>query len=381
MFWESHRPDIVEESRAHGKFVRPDTFAVVAVSAGFVITEMADVMGPNQKIDEEGTRRLDDLARTPVVSRAYTKLNGTSDAAVFVVGLIQLLGSDKATPGKDHIFWILNQFIFCGLVDKHVIEGLVSFGAAMNAYDDSLPTVHAMFNMLVSEGEQRGAGPAVPNDSRCAAAIKSGLFDMILHIVQKFSRQVKGDLIERMTNLLDAIGQLALLQRTSEALLNCQSHVLSRLQKNDQNALVQRKFSGVLESIRSIFKQVGYSEQSGDLNMVACRRCYKVLKPKDKKVCTGCKRAIYCGRECQVADWRAGHKRDCKYMATQSEQVKMAGHSKRHVEKAKEHEKNISMAGNKVFIDNLQMIMMRAIFEGRKILFGNTALNRTSICR
>ena len=28
--------------------------------------------------------------------------------------------------------------------------------------------------------------------------------------------------------------------------------------------------------------------------------------------CSGCHVAKYCGRECQVAHWKAGHKTDCK---------------------------------------------------------------------
>ncbi|KAL7532309.1 hypothetical protein ACHAWF_004088 [Thalassiosira exigua] len=55
-------------------------------------------------------------------------------------------------------------------------------------------------------------------------------------------------------------------------------------------------------------------------------------------------------------------------MATQSDQVKVAGLSRRHVEKARKHEKSISMAGNSVFLSNRMMIMMRAIFERRDIL-------------
>ncbi|KAL7532310.1 hypothetical protein ACHAWF_004089 [Thalassiosira exigua] len=206
MFFESHRPDIVEESKVHGKYVRSDTFSVIALSAGFVIEEMADVIRPHGKFDDDGVKRLDDLARTLV-------LNEASNEAIFVVELTHLLGSDKATPEKRHIFWLLNQFISCGLVDKHVIEGIVSFGADMNAYEDALPTVNTMFYMLVTGAESRGAGPAVPNDSQSAVAIKSGLFDVIFHIMQKFSSQATGDLLEQLVDLLDALGQVALMQR------------------------------------------------------------------------------------------------------------------------------------------------------------------------
>merc|ERR1712194_513090 len=57
-----------------------------------------------------------------------------------------------------------------------------------------------------------------------------------------------------------------------------------------------------------------------------------------------------------------------KHMAMLADQVEMAGKSKGDVKKAKEHEKNVSMAGNKVFFDNRNVIMMRAIFQECSIL-------------
>jgi len=49
-------------------------------------------------------------------------------------------------------------------------------------------------------------------------------------------------------------------------------------------------------------------------------------------------------------------------MGLHAEQVKMAGQSKKDIKKAERHEKHISMAGNKVFMNNIHGIMMRAIF-------------------
>jgi tetratricopeptide (TPR) repeat protein len=43
-----------------------------------------------------------------------------------------------------------------------------------------------------------------------------------------------------------------------------------------------------------------------------CSLCGTHLPPAALKLCGGCKRAAYCGRECQAAHWRAGHKLTCK---------------------------------------------------------------------
>mmetsp|Transcript_6844 Transcript_6844/g.13358 ORF Transcript_6844/g.13358 Transcript_6844/m.13358 type:complete len:438 (-) Transcript_6844:1230-2543(-) len=42
-----------------------------------------------------------------------------------------------------------------------------------------------------------------------------------------------------------------------------------------------------------------------------CAYCYKSLSTDKPKCCTECKAAYYCSRECQAADWKAGHKKDC----------------------------------------------------------------------
>jgi len=42
-----------------------------------------------------------------------------------------------------------------------------------------------------------------------------------------------------------------------------------------------------------------------------CSCCFKSLSTDNRKCCVECKAVYYCNRECQVADWKAGHKKDC----------------------------------------------------------------------
>ena len=42
-----------------------------------------------------------------------------------------------------------------------------------------------------------------------------------------------------------------------------------------------------------------------------CACCHIPLSIDKPKCCTECKAAYYCSRECQAADWKAGHKKDC----------------------------------------------------------------------
>ena len=42
-----------------------------------------------------------------------------------------------------------------------------------------------------------------------------------------------------------------------------------------------------------------------------CACCYRTLSTDKPKCCVECRAAHYCCRECQVKDWKAGHKKDC----------------------------------------------------------------------
>lgn len=46
----------------------------------------------------------------------------------------------------------------------------------------------------------------------------------------------------------------------------------------------------------------------------ACAACGKAGSLVKLRSCTGCKKVWYCGKECQVSDWRR-HKKDCKAVA------------------------------------------------------------------
>lgn len=126
----------------------------------------------------------------------------------------------------------------------------------------------------------------------------------------------------------------------------------------------------MFQSIRSLVTQGDPYEAPYKLQdtEAVCRRCYKVFEDNAKMICGGCKRVFYCSRDCQVQDWKNGHKRDCKHMAMQADQVTMAGKNKRYVKNAQVHEQNVGRAGRKVFHDNWKMIVMRAVFQECSIL-------------
>jgi hypothetical protein len=58
----------------------------------------------------------------------------------------------------------------------------------------------------------------------------------------------------------------------------------------------------------------GAAEKCVDKRPQLCARCGE----PSTTVCSRCRSVAYCGRECQVADWKAAHKRSCTGKATGS---------------------------------------------------------------
>jgi hypothetical protein len=55
----------------------------------------------------------------------------------------------------------------------------------------------------------------------------------------------------------------------------------------------------------------------------SCAACQKELGKMGGHQCSSCKVTVYCGRECQVAHWKKGHKAQCKKLKLQSAGVKL----------------------------------------------------------
>ena len=68
----------------------------------------------------------------------------------------------------------------------------------------------------------------------------------------------------------------------------------------------------VLEQLRSYQARTPSSDspRSSSDARGTCGHCGASGTPL--KACSGCSIVLYCGRDCQVAHWKAGHKKDCK---------------------------------------------------------------------
>ena len=84
--------------------------------------------------------------------------------------------------------------------------------------------------------------------------------------------------------------------------------------ENDSCQLVgQRRIYELMNSkeMKKFFKTRGFCKPS-KAERQRCRYCDKYEQsPKEFAQCSRCKLAFYCSRECQVKDWKDGHKKLC----------------------------------------------------------------------
>lgn len=55
-----------------------------------------------------------------------------------------------------------------------------------------------------------------------------------------------------------------------------------------------------------------YDVTTPNAQLHVCKRCGKSGMEVQLSVCKKCDRVRYCGKACQLADWKEGHKEDCK---------------------------------------------------------------------
>jgi len=354
MFYTECRNDILEEAKQFSACMLDPDYSQIAASAGYVVQEFVDACGEGNGANptEEEKERLRYLATTSTINTNYKKTSKT-----FAVGLVSLL-ERRSTVLRSQIYWILNMFAFGDCLDKEVIRGLVKYGqrSDINA-EDAVEIPGTSWNLICPKPVPYGQ--QVPSDSRVAVAIDAGLLECLLAIARFDNSDM--EIIEGIAQAVQAVSTQV---KTKEALANKNRHTSVRqaLDRFGRSQRVQR----LVDSIRSIFRMSADLELANEVKHF-CRKCGKYISPDNVKRCSKCKRATYCSRDCQVADWK-NHKQDCASMTTTASQLKSEGRSSRDVKKVKEHEANVSILGNKVFYDNVNGILMRAIFQGQSIV-------------
>lgn len=200
IFWETHRPDLVQESKKYGTLCYPDMFTQIRRSASEAVQEFADVeiqqvradSGFYMVVSAPGKRRLKRMAQTKIVSGSYDP-NCKITFNVGLVGLLkeQIASQPMPSPERPNLEYILQQLILASEVEKPMITSMVEMADLLLAKDRPLSEYQAqgliggvLHNSLVHV--QPPNKEPTPDDDRFAIAIKAGLIETILKLLIRF---------------------------------------------------------------------------------------------------------------------------------------------------------------------------------------------------
>ena len=95
---------------------------------------------------------------------------------------------------------------------------------------------------------------------------------------------------------------------------------------------VSREMSSNIMNRQLIEKEDGVQIPALPLLAIRGHLCFRCLsRPAKLTKCGACKRAVYCGKNCQMLDWKIQHKKDCKILQTineREEQEKVTSRSR-----------------------------------------------------
>ena len=181
-----------------------------------------------------------------------------------------------------------------------------------------------------------------PSDSKYAAAIRHGFFELIFCIESSWIESIQYE----TRAFLKGLFAMAMHDRTSRALLlRDKTEIIAGLDLLRRNCPSKYKalcpiINAILESGRPI-----------------CCNCLKECDKKSLRFCEGCNIECYCSVACQSASWCAGHKSICKTMKKQYINHKSERRfSKNETNRFRTLETNLLMAGCIVVRENVTKI-------------------------
>ena len=362
IFWDEHRPDLVDE-------LSMEKCTGIADLGTAITVELLANAAYNPSA-EDG-QLLGRIGCVPIVSKDYNPHCRLS----YMVELINFIkGNEMKEREREHLK-ILQSLLYTGdCIDKDVIMGVIDLGTN-HAHDyDSAVAVAGL-----SAGILRKGSKDTPSDTRVAFAIRTGLLEMCLNLVDCFGGHgsfCDEDklLYNHIESIFYIINDISLHQKTAKAIRSKRIVTEDKLVRltdtitendiatNDMSTAIiyNDKCKDLLDMARSIL----------NLNGLYCCRCNKSLRKTEVKQCNGCGRMSYCSRACQREDWLNGHKLTCNKLCTnnnmglfqgrlQPETVELPD-SVRASTKLIELEVNVNMIQLKLFLDHSDVILNQA---------------------
>ena len=365
IYWESHRPDIVEES---SRFHTID-FQFIADNARKFISRISNLDVCREDVPDNSVRRcLKAIGTSRIAARSATPVAGRR-SELYVMNLIahiqsEHLGKERNSELRyidyNFSFRTLKSLIIAGCVDKDVIAGVIDLAKQKQLTCEDAPhitmTMNAMFVPQYNEKlyNEMGNSDRARYDNVFAYAIDKGLIEVCLRLLVMFKDDARKSKVEK--HLLDLSRfalNISMSMKSSKAFLRQLSQTTKMLQD------AEAKLEGCSQQCQRIFWTLKMTMHLKDgiehyATSKTCRCCGKVIIKDEIKQCGLCMNAVYCSRMCQEEDWECGdglgHGSCCQ---------------DRHLNAL---EKNIHDVVNKLVADNDQNFLAQATLTGFDIL-------------
>jgi hypothetical protein len=292
---------------------------------------------------QEELDRLKLIAATPVVSKAFN----ANCKVLYVVGIIRMLKVIKSDVPEDRrdLLDFLSYFTMNSdlCVDNEVIAEVIDLGRNFTSNVDDANDIARLSCTMIT---RRAEGGIHPVDKRIAYAIHSGLLEMCLELVRRFTCDHSSLMMDILICIAKYIQAVSFHQKTVKAIRDRRSQIMQEL-KTLRGAL-----SAKIETEKPL-RFVNILSSIIDLNEGSCSRCNKPIEWRTTQFCGGCRRVVYCGETCQKEDWQSGkHSSDCSFLACSADVVgltKFEVSSIRDISKLKALQNNVIVIQKKLF--------------------------------
>lgn len=358
-FWgDEYRPDIAKALKSNDctelvLFGRKITILLIKHATNSNYWAQDGTTQSFRSLTAEGLRTLERIGSIPIVSKDYDPTCKIS----CVAGMIQPMKT-----AKDYTYHpaLQNFIVNADCIDKGVIMEVIDFGMNYANDESSVVVVMGLASAMVLQGRNTRRG--LPNDTRSAFAIRAGLFEMCLGLIERYgSLDFMDALFPCLCDILKAVHKVSLHKKTAKAIRSKKLIIEEKLTCLEKKSKVANNadWKRPLVIIRSTL----------DINGSYCCRCNKSLGRKERMQCHGCNRMTYCSSTCQKEDWLiGGHELECSKQYTDDEagllqgmsQLEIMPESERAAAKLEQLDINIKMIQLKLFLDNSERIVSHA---------------------
>jgi len=360
-FWDEQRPDLVRELSME----RCAEISVLGTTITGKLVARAATTNIPSSISEDEKLLCSSIGSMPIVSKDYDPNCMIS----YTAGLMHFINPPINEGG---LFKLLQLLIETGdCIDKDVIMGMIDLGVNhVRDYDGAVVVARLSAIMLLKRPSNK------PSDIRTAFAIRFGLVEMCLNLIEQFDTQMscadttkdnrccqcpkcRQSLYNQITSMFTIINDVALHQKTAKAIRSKKEIIEEKLVslEEDERISSNSNCKEILDMVRSIL----------GINGSYCCRCNKKLSKTEVKQCNGCNIMAYCSRACQKQDWINGHELACCKSYTDETSGQFQGRvlwptpdTKRDASKLEELEINSNMIQLKLFIDHSETILRQA---------------------